>query len=226
MYMSKIQLRQDAAKTKSFWQALQDGYQSHCHLWNLFADSNDRRRDFLYRQEQRHGMPLFFTVSERPPKDADGLWHVQSKPYTPQLTVGQRLGFVLCANPVRSKRDSDQKQHRHDVVMEAKTRLKAEGKSQSARPSDVELIQEAGFAWLASRGDQHGFSVTDGEVRCEGYRQHRWYKSKGHHQVRLSTIDFTGLLTVSDPGRFKEALYRGIGPAKGFGCGLMLVRRV
>lgn len=225
MYMSKIQLHQDAAKTKSFWQLLQDGYQVHRQLWALFADSTERHRDFLYRQEQRHGMPIFYTVSERQPKDVAELWHIESKPYAPKLTARQRLGFVLCANPVRSKRDADQKQHRHDVVMEAKTGLKAEGKWQSGRPSDAELIQEAGFAWLASRADQHGFSVTDGEVRCEGYRQHRWYKPKGQYQVRLSTIDFTGLLTVSDPNRFKEALYRGVGPAKGFGCGLLLVRR-
>jgi CRISPR system Cascade subunit CasE len=226
MYISKIQLRDDIEKTESFWQILQDGYQIHRQLWTLFTDSPERRRDFLYRQEQRHGTPIFFTVSERQPKAGDDLWYVESKPYTPQMKAGQRLGFVLCANPIRSKRDADQKQHRHDVVMEAKTKLKNEGKWQSRRPSEAELIQEAGFAWLAFRAEQHGFAVTDGEVRCDGYRQHLWYKPKGQHQVRLSTVDFNGLLTVFDPERFKEALYHGIGPAKGFGCGLMLVRPV
>jgi CRISPR system Cascade subunit CasE len=42
--------------------------------------------------------------------------------------------------------------------------------------------------------------------------------------VRLSTLDFDGLLTVADPGRFGELLFSGLGPAKGFGCGLMLIK--
>ena len=33
-------------------------------------------------------------------------------------------------------------------------------------------------------------------------------------------------LEVADPARFFDALVRGVGPAKAFGCGLMLVRRV
>ena len=34
------------------------------------------------------------------------------------------------------------------------------------------------------------------------------------------------VLTVSDPLAFAVALAGGIGPAKAFGCGLLLVRRV
>ncbi|NUQ01432.1 MAG: type I-E CRISPR-associated protein Cas6/Cse3/CasE, partial [Armatimonadetes bacterium] len=36
-------------------------------------------------------------------------------------------------------------------------------------------------------------------------------------------VDFEGLLIVTDPPRFCEALRRGIGPAKAFGCGLLSV---
>ncbi|MBW2329897.1 MAG: type I-E CRISPR-associated protein Cas6/Cse3/CasE [Deltaproteobacteria bacterium] len=34
------------------------------------------------------------------------------------------------------------------------------------------------------------------------------------------------MLTVTEPDAFKGVLQFGIGPAKAFGCGLMLVRRV
>lgn len=44
--------------------------------------------------------------------------------------------------------------------------------------------------------------------------------------ISLSTLDFEGELSVTDPGIFLSALFKGIGPAKAFGCGLMLVRRV
>ncbi|MBE0437199.1 MAG: type I-E CRISPR-associated protein Cas6/Cse3/CasE, partial [Methylomicrobium sp.] len=62
-------------------------------------------------------------------------------------------------------------------------------------------------------------------IRVDGYRQHRFLKRKGNKQVSLSTLEFNGLLTVTDPNLFIKTLYTGIGPAKGFGCGLMLVRR-
>jgi CRISPR system Cascade subunit CasE len=39
-------------------------------------------------------------------------------------------------------------------------------------------------------------------------------------------MDFDWILSVTDKGRFLNALYCGIGPAKAFGCGLMLIRRV
>jgi len=39
-------------------------------------------------------------------------------------------------------------------------------------------------------------------------------------------MDFAGVLKVEDSGLFAESLITGIGPAKAFGCGLMLIRRL
>jgi CRISPR system Cascade subunit CasE len=76
-----------------------------------------------------------------------------------------------------------------------------------------------------------GFLVEDDEetqrVRVDGYSQHRLYKNKGCKPVELSTLEFNGILTVTDPATFVEkCLFTGIGPAKGFGCGLMLAKRI
>jgi len=48
---------------------------------------------------------------------------------------------------------------------------------------------------------------------------------RGGREIRFSTLDFTGLLTVTDPDVFLDKLEQGIGPAKAFGCGLMLLKR-
>jgi len=226
MYMSRISLKPDANKSPAFWRSLEDIYQTHRVLWSLFADADARKRDFLYRCEEKRGGVVFFVVSDREPRDTRGLWQIESKTYQPQLNTGQRLAFVLRANPIRSKKDADKRQHRHDVIMEAKTRLKQAGQSEGARPPENEIVQEEGCRWLATRGLQYGFSVNEGEVRVDGYRQHRLFKPKGDHQVRFSTVEITGVLTVADTERFRNALNKGVGPAKGFGCGLMLVRRV
>lgn len=164
-------------------------------------------------------------MAERIPKNMEEVWQIESKLYEPILCAGQRLSFSLCANPIRTKRDENKKQHRHDVVMNAKNQLKQEGVPRGIWPSEAEIVQEQGFEWLARKGEQYGFIVGEHEVRADGYHQERFYKAKGKHQVNISTIDFTGLLTVTDPERFKDALYSGIGPAKGFGCGLLMVRR-
>lgn len=40
------------------------------------------------------------------------------------------------------------------------------------------------------------------------------------------TVTFEGVLNVIDPDRLVMLLENGIGPAKAFGCGLLLVRRL
>jgi len=51
-------------------------------------------------------------------------------------------------------------------------------------------------------------------------------KGKGKRQINISTLDFISLLTVIDPELFLGTLYNGIGPAKGFGCGMMMIKRI
>jgi CRISPR system Cascade subunit CasE len=225
MYMSRIRLQPDASEKKDFWRSLGNAYQIHRLFWSLFADNPQRNRDFLYKCENTKGLPVFYSVSERIPEDGSEMWQIESKLYEPILHVNQKLSFSLCANPIRTKRDDNGKQHRHDVVMNAKNQLKQEGVPRGKWPSEAEIVQKQGYEWLARKGGQYGFIVEEHEVRSDGYRQERFIKAKGKHSVNISTIDFTGLLTVIDPERFKDALYGGIGPAKSFGCGLLMVRR-
>ncbi|ACL16915.1 type I-E CRISPR-associated protein Cas6/Cse3/CasE [Methanosphaerula palustris] len=223
MQISKIQLNADASDHPAFWEHVGGAYQAHSLIWDLFSDGPERERDFLFRQEVHQGMPVFWTVSERVPSDRNETWNIKSKPYAPILRQGMHLSFVLRANPIRSRRDDLGKQHRHDVVMDMKTALK-DSKPGDQWPAEDQIIQEAGLVWLANQGNAKGFSLQDGAVRVDGYTQHRFVKPKKKQMVQISTLDFTGLLTVTDPERFTTALFNGIGPAKGFGCGLMMVR--
>jgi len=227
VFFSRVKLRSDAADKSEFWNHIGGSYKLHSLVCDLFTDGPERSRDFIYRQDLVEGLPAFYCVSLRAPNDRNGVWQVETKPYAPIIRKDQRLSFMLRANPIRSKRDEKpdpngkRKQHRHDVVMEAKTLLK---QRQGQRPPEAEIVQQAGFVWLATRGEAHGYAIREGEVRADGYAQLRFTKPKGKHEVSLSTIEFTGLLTVTDPALFVQTLYRGLGPAKGFGCGLVMVR--
>ena len=220
MLISRIRMRPDAAGDEVFRKCTDDIYAIHAQVWDLFAGTPARNRDFLYRQEMGQGLPAFFCISEREPHDRQGIWAIETKPYAPVVRSGQVLSFVLCANPIRAKRDENHRQHRHDVVMEAKTRGR---ETMGACPGTAAIVQEAGCCWLAQKGVANGFSICTGQVRADGYRQLRIHKPGG--DIRISTLNFTGLLTVTAPGPFLHALFTGIGPAKGFGCGMMMVRR-
>lgn len=45
-------------------------------------------------------------------------------------------------------------------------------------------------------------------------------------RLRFSSVDFAGELIVRDAAEVGNALTQGIGQAKAFGCGLLLVRRL
>ena len=95
----------------------------------------------------------------------------------------------------------------------------------SQRPPLQKLVQESCAKWLGKRAASGGFSFKAGEIIAEGYRQHKSLRAKGRAPVCYSSVDFQGILTVSDPESFRHILMRGIGKSKAFGCGLMLIKR-
>lgn len=252
MYISRANLKPDVVTNKELWKLSRDfgdSYRVHRVIWSLFASASDKQRDFLYRRDEKSTFPLFYIVSEQEPDTNMDLWHIESQEYKPLLSAGQRLVFSLRANPIVTRWDEDENgkphQRRHDVVMDAKTQMEKEGISNNNKLKTPEIVQEEGFEWLRKKGISNGFEVKEGQVIATGYRCNRFYKPKGKdnevegehggvegkysepkgkHSVNISTIDFSGVLTVTDPESLTSALYKGIGPAKSFGCGLMLIR--
>jgi CRISPR system Cascade subunit CasE len=85
------------------------------------------------------------------------------------------------------------------------------------------LAHEAGSCWLREHEEQFGCRFDTDRLRVDGHRVHRMQSRRG---IVLATLDFTGELEVMDAKSFlSDVLLKGIGPAKAFGCGLMLVRR-
>lgn len=198
---------------------LRDTYGAHQAVWDLFGDHADRRRDFLYRLDSTAGR--FYAVAERAP-GATPLWDIETKSYDPRVAKGDTLQFVLRANATRrSGGDGGRSDgRRHDVVMDALRRARAEGRDVARR----DVVQEAGLAWLERKGEAGGFAIDRAATRVLAHEVVEFRKSGGT-PVRLASLDYEGLLTVDDAERFRETLLRGIGPAKGFGFGMMMVRR-
>ncbi len=226
LYFSRVKLK-PGLPIKALAKAIpNDMYGDHQTVWQLMQYTADHQqpRDFIFRREQQGSWPLFYILSSRLPQDPQGVWHIDSKPFAPQLANGQRLAFMLRVNPVitrkRSHDKADTKRLRDDIVMREKTLSKTNGTSLS----QAALVQQAGPPWLVERANKHGFRVES--VAVDNYQQHRFYKPKGRHTVRFSTLDYQGVLNITEPQAFTQMLYEGIGRSKGFGCGLMMIRRV
>lgn len=209
----------------------QSPYDEHQWLWQFFPSGAEQSRDFIFRRHELEQIPRFYVVSQRPPTAFSEAWQVQSRSYDPQLLEGQRLSFQLCANPVVSKKNNAGKSHRHDVVMHAKKQLLAEHglpaeakwkelPDEDNKPLLYELVQKSCIAWLQSRASSNGFAVIEASV--DAYAQNR----AGKREIQFSTVDFSGELLVTNPTLFQQALFNGLGHAKAFGCGLLLVKKM
>jgi CRISPR system Cascade subunit CasE len=245
MFLSRVELEPRAAEREAYWRDVSQPYGAHQALWRLLGRGPDQRRDFLFRPEEAPGRLSFLVLSvERPEAPMDGLWRVDPKPFAPVLRPGQRLGFRLRASPVVSRGEKvegkeNRRVHRHDVVIDAAKRLQAAGEQV---PDLTTRARYAGLGWLRRQSERAGFRLAQAEVdhigedglleggeteeavRVEGYRQHRIVR-RGAAPIRFSTLDFEGVLQVTDPAAFLAKVASGFGPQKAFGCGLMLLRR-
>ncbi len=229
MYLSRVRVDLNGLSRGDLFDIM-DGraYAAHQLLWRLFPE-HQGARPFLFRQEMEEsnddgapkGLPLFYVLSDREPRQVAGLLEVQCKPFSPVLEVGDRLAFRLRANPTVAKSVVGQRGRRADVLMAAKYPFEAgsERKSQAC----VEAMDAAARGWLEERAGAWGFRLPVAP-EVGAYRQHALSKEKGR-PIRFSSVDYEGLLEVTEPGRLVETLSQGIGRAKAFGCGLLLLRR-
>ncbi len=91
------------------------------------------------------------------------------------------------------------------------------------------VVDDALEKWMIRQGERHGFSLAKDDnnqykLQNSAYRWHSIKADKGK-KSGFCSVDFLGDLEVTDVEKFTKALFLGIGRAKAFGCGLMLVRR-
>ena len=223
LYLTRARLRQDASLAALAPVLLPaDAHartgMAHRLIWSLFADTADRRRDFLWRED---APGQFMTLSARPPED-ERLFALEVKPFAPVLLSGDRLRFLLRANPTidHAEPGHTRRSRRSDVVMDA---LKPVARGEARQQARPQLIQQAGAEWLRRVGDRHGFIPET--ILADGYDQLRLPRPAGKRPIQISTLDFAGVLEVTDVAAFLAQLAQGFGRARGFGCGLMLIRR-
>jgi CRISPR system Cascade subunit CasE len=188
-----------------------DSYDWHQAVWNAFPGRDGTRRDFLTRLDpHRDGFRLLIVSTAEPvrpdwcPPEPES-W--KTKPIPETYFMRSRYAFQLCANPTKKV-----------------DKLGADGNpTKNGRRVPLRTREEL-LGWVGRKGEQGGFSIHRETLRS--FSRGREYFEKNGQRGLHSAVEFQGTLTVQDPAKFHASFTRGIGPAKAFGFGLLVIAPV
>jgi len=186
---------------------LRDCYDWHQAVWKAFPRRNGVSRDFLTRLDQEQGSFRLLIVSAvepmRPEWCSPECWHGVKK-IGDDYFAFNRYRFQLCANPTRKV-----------AVQSVDGKFKKNGRRVPL--SDREDLLE----WINRKGEQGGFTVDAETLKTFG-RGREYFRKKGVPGVH-SAVEFQGVLSVTDRNKFRETFEQGVGSAKAFGFGLLVI---
>lgn len=202
---------------------LSDPYQLHSTLCRAFSDPDHKCPDseFLWRLEPEINSNgcSYILVQSRSRSDwtrigvqgwiakADPPIDLKERLKLASLKTGQRFRFRLRANPCVSR----------------------DGKRQGL------MRVEEQESWVERKGKQHGFSLPHlASFYCSESSLERVDVRIAHEQmlrgkqhsgnaIRIFSVLYDGILTITEPDRFMDALQSGIGHGKVMGLGLLSV---
>lgn len=228
MYFSRVNVDAERLHPKRA-ALLQMGnlYREHKLIWNLFPEEKEANRDFLFRRLDAGALPRFYILSKRKPMEHYDVWHIETKPFEPLITKGSRYSFNIRANPVVTKKpygNESKRRKRVDVFIEALKEYSEKSGKETDEKTNSEIMTETGSSWLLGQSEKHGFHINPGEMIIERYKWMEGSKDRDGNKIQFGVMDFSGFLTVTEPDVFRTTLERGIGRAKAFGCGLLLIK--
>ncbi len=207
-------------------------YELHQALWKGFPglEQGERENRFLFRHEVTDDAHSVLVQSVTEPdwgylkSDAD----VNCKTLDPEaIVLDEPLRFYLRANPTVDRVYPDGKRRRIAVGSDRERLAGMLGKKKAEIPGREEMLID----WLEKHADRNGFVLERGDggrTLCEvGPNSDLVIRKPGTGpRVVLTTVEFRGVLRVTDREAFGVILRRGIGRGRAFGCGLLSLARV
>jgi CRISPR system Cascade subunit CasE len=174
-----------------------DAYAWHRKLWDAFPDRDGMARDFLFRVDDAEtDFKTFLLSATRPIEPTWGHWEVKS--VSESFLTHECYRFQIKTNPtMRRNRDG----RRLGIYAEGKLR-----------------------EWLHRKAEQNGFDVQD-ENLIVGAPIEETFLKKGMRGKHVA-VDFQGTLRVVERTAFIQAFENGIGSAKAFGFGMLMLQSV
>jgi len=237
IFLSRLQLDPLSRRVQTELARPYEMHRTLCHAFPDLAGDEWMAARVLFRVDDGGGGHLQLLVqSKREPswqafsRHLNGTRYIvappQVKDWQPLFCVGQTLRFRLLANPTfRPKKDDGRDGERRGLYREAerldwlarqsircgfvlpqsRTKLRRNGAPLIFRGRHYdELVLDLPTCQVIDLNDGRRFSLPD-------------------RKIQFSAARFDGVLQISDVDLFTRALEDGIGPAKGFGFGLLSV---
>ncbi|RIK32829.1 MAG: type I-E CRISPR-associated protein Cas6/Cse3/CasE [Chloroflexi bacterium] len=220
MYLSRLILN---PRSRAVQRDIAQPHSLHQTVMRAFPDNLNTEADrILYRLDQNRRGEIHLLVQSQGAPD----WaHLRDNGYllpgnveNPavkmvdlQVKPGQQLAFRLRANPTR--------------------RLGKSATYDKGKRVGLYKLEEQ-LNWLQRKANDHGFRIHSvmptQQQRIEGRipRKEAQPTSKTAHDAKFFSVQFDGILQVTDPERFLAAVHAGIGSGKAFGFGLLSVAPV
>lgn len=188
---------------------IRDSYDWHQRVWQAFSGRHGHSRDFLIRIDRLDDAFRVLILSQSPagrpdwcPDDCFGTKRV------PEDFLGhRRYRFSLLANPTK------------------KLRMTAADGTRKKNGRRVPITQRVDLVrWLADKGDRGGFAIDADAVRIVPRGREHFLRG-GSHGTH-GAVEFQGELTVTDATLFHTTVSTGIGSAKAFGFGMLVITPV
>lgn len=196
---------------------LLDSYDWHQRLWECFPDSPTQERDFLTRIDLQEGAVRAMMLAEREPTCP--AWcpsdNFRVRKVASSFLSHSHYAFDLRVNPTKSlvQREAD-----------GSPKRKANGKRASGKRVPLVAKDEL-RAWIDRKSSESGFRISEAKPLEIGPAVDFWFRKKGMSGVH-GGVQFRGILEVTDYAQFAKAWKSGIGSAKAFGFGLLLLHPV
>lgn len=209
MFLSRVEMD---------WVSVRNPYEIHRKLWRMFpgqeretrCTQDENRLGFLFRLESyTTGTPVRVLVqSGIAPISSEGVHLIGTRHIHPEPITHQRLAFILTANPV--------KRVYHDAAIDSTSRI------HTRNTCRVPLIREDDQQQWLIRKLAGSATLEYANIMPSNPL---FFRKKGM-AGKVVPYTFEGVLRVENPSSLMHLLVNGVGPAKGFGCGLMMVRRL
>ena len=222
-WLARLEVDAEIARTES----MLDNYVWHKRLWEgCFPDKPNAGRNFLTRIDQLEGAFRIWILAKRKPErprwcPSDGF---ALNEIAASFLTHRYYAFDLRANPVKTL---VQRGPNGETLLRPNGKRKSGKRVPLVKPDDLR-------AWFIQKGnvrcrDQEtgldvpgGFRIVEDKPLEISPMVEHYFRKKGQSGYH-GGVQFRGTLEVTDQKKFIETYQSGIGSAKGFGFGLLLL---
>jgi|YNPNPStandDraft_1061719.scaffolds.fasta_scaffold16626_2 CRISPR system Cascade subunit CasE len=192
----RVSFREEAARR------FVDSYAWHQAIWGAFPAPPGEKRNFLLRIDRRGAQFEVLVLSHKPPQIQPwGRWETRQIPNS--FFQFERYAFSLRANPtqMRVKRLADGSRRKNGF------------RTGIFQPDEL-------YGWITRKLQAAGCQLESVSFDPP-VREH--FRRKGCRGTHLR-VDFRGIFRVQDRVAFQQAVANGIGRARAFGFGMLLLQ--